>query len=1198
MRITYLIFLFVVIISLQLFASKEKGKVFIQNYSQKTYKGHAQNWSVIQANNGIMYFGNGDGILEYDGVNWRIIQLPRKTTLRAMEMDDSGRIYVGSVTDLGYLEADSSGAMTFSSLLHLIPEEDQVFQDIWSLFLVNDTVYFRAANRLFKYFDNQIKVFRPETRFSECFVYQNELYVRQTRIGLFNIINDSLVMVPRGEEFSNKSYIFCHYINEDSLLMSNFRDGMFYFHPKNLYNNKPIFSPFSQDFSDKYRETFYYSIEEDKNNNLAIATLSGGTFIIDQNRNLKLTINRESGLINESVHDLIYDQNNDLWIVTNNGISLAEVSSPITFWDENSGLSDAVEAITRYKGEVYIATHDGIAVIEGDKTIFLEGSDNQCWSFLKYNIPNTKDTILLYGESDGVFQIKGRKLIKLLDDFTAFELLVSKKDPSLIYYGENAGLGAIKYENGKFKDLGLINNFFLNIRSIAEMDDGTIWLGSFRSGAVRVTPSNDFNNPKEIKIYKQEDGFGSLKNILIYPFQDDYLFGSDYGLYKYNKEQDKFETFDLFGEKYTNGSHDVFSFVEMGNGDVWISGLTNRRSPVALYKKKQNGYDIYDLPFKRIPHMLILGFYAESDGTTWIGGTEGLYNYDPKMDTISYQSPPTLIREIRINRDSVIYRGKPNTSENGKTHTSFYENTFPEIEYKYNSIIFSFSIPSYSNSEENKYKYFLEGYDDDWTNWENITLKEYTNLPEGEYIFHVKGKNIYGIESKEASYEFEILPPFYRTIVAYIIYIILLVFTFVLALRLYSKRLKAQNLKLEKIISERTAEVVQQKEELQSQAEQLKKLSIVASETNNAVIIMDKGGDFEWVNEGFTRMYGYNLTELIDMRGKNIFQASTHPKIRELLENWKGSGNSISYETLNFTKENQFIWAQTTITPVIGDDDKIEKLIAIDSDITDLKEAEEQIKQKNNDITDSIAYAKRIQEAILPNKKEIQDYINELLIFYMPKDIVSGDFYWFTQFENKTVIAAADCTGHGVPGAFMSLIGISFLNKIVNEKGITDSDEILNRLRKNVTNSLHQTGKYGESMDGMDISLIVYDKNEMTIEFSGAMNSIYIFRNGELNEYAADKMPIGIYEFIDKPFSKQVIEVKEDDVIYMFSDGYSDQFGEKNNQKLKYSNFKKILHNIHQLSIEEQYKMLNDELENWKGKLEQVDDILILGLKI
>lgn len=258
-----------------------------------------------------------------------------------------------------------------------------------------------------------------------------------------------------------------------------------------------------------------------------------------------------------------------------------------------------------------------------------------------------------------------------------------------------------------------------------------------------------------------------------------------------------------------------------------------------------------------------------------------------------------------------------------------------------------------------------------------------------------------------------------------------------------------------------------------------------------------------------------------------------------------------------------------------------------------------EIAAKNKTITDSINYAKRIQTAVLSQEEILKDFFQEFFIYYKPRDIVSGDFFWFHSFENKIIVAAADCTGHGIPGAFMSMLGISFLNEII--KNFIDvekisSNEILDKLREEVKISLHQTGKNEEAKDGMDIALMILDKKKNKIQFSGAHNPLYIFRNNELIEIKADKQPIGIF-LREKPFSAHEIEIQKDDVFYMFSDGYQDQFGGEKNDKYKSRRLKNLFSEINNLEMEKQKLDINNNFENWKKDNDQVDDILILGLK-
>ncbi len=252
---------------------------------------------------------------------------------------------------------------------------------------------------------------------------------------------------------------------------------------------------------------------------------------------------------------------------------------------------------------------------------------------------------------------------------------------------------------------------------------------------------------------------------------------------------------------------------------------------------------------------------------------------------------------------------------------------------------------------------------------------------------------------------------------------------------------------------------------------------------------------------------------------------------------------------------------------------------------------------QNKEITDSIHYAKRIQQAVLPGKHILERSLPEHFILFKPRDIVSGDFYWVEEKDGLIIVCAADCTGHGVPGAFMSLLGLTFLNEIVNKDGITHADDILNRLRSYIITALSNQSDSGETRDGMDMALVVIDRDKNQMEFAGAYNPLILIRDGEMIEYKANKMPIGTHVGPEKAFSNFVIPLKKDDMVYLFSDGFQDQFGGERDAKYKSKPFKRLLHKISSEPAEVQAELLDSELEAWKGDTEQVDDIIILGMR-
>jgi len=275
------------------------------------------------------------------------------------------------------------------------------------------------------------------------------------------------------------------------------------------------------------------------------------------------------------------------------------------------------------------------------------------------------------------------------------------------------------------------------------------------------------------------------------------------------------------------------------------------------------------------------------------------------------------------------------------------------------------------------------------------------------------------------------------------------------------------------------------------------------------------------------------------------------------------------------------------------------QILETNEELTVLNEA---VNKQKNEILDSITYAKKIQAAMLPPEQYFHEILNDVFILFKPRDIVSGDFFWIKHVNQYVIMAAADCTGHGVPGAFMSLLGISFLNEIVQRREITQANQVLNELRKQIKNSLRQHGQAEESKDGIDMAVCVIDEKNKTLQYSGANNPLYLIRdkNGapELTEFKADLMPVGYYPGRFKTFTNKDIQLQYGDVFYLFSDGFSDQKGGKGDKKFLSKNFKKLLLEIHQEPMREQKNILNKTITDWMGNTSQIDDILVIGVRV
>jgi serine phosphatase RsbU (regulator of sigma subunit) len=266
------------------------------------------------------------------------------------------------------------------------------------------------------------------------------------------------------------------------------------------------------------------------------------------------------------------------------------------------------------------------------------------------------------------------------------------------------------------------------------------------------------------------------------------------------------------------------------------------------------------------------------------------------------------------------------------------------------------------------------------------------------------------------------------------------------------------------------------------------------------------------------------------------------------------------------------------------------------------KEIERQrteLARRNKSFTDSINYAKRIQHALLPSDDSFKNLLPDSFVLFIPKDIVSGDFYWINQHGNKVYVAAVDCTGHGVPGAFMSIIGFELFRKITTSEQGSNPAMILDTLNENFT-EIFSDGEHVYLNDGMDLSLCIIDRKEKSLDYSGAFNPLYLVRNETIIEVKADRFSVGAdvhFSTERKLFKSHKIYLQKDDIIYLFSDGFADQFGGPEGKKFKYRRFRHLLLTIHKLPMKKQKSILESSIQEWKGKVDQVDDILIIGIR-
>jgi serine phosphatase RsbU (regulator of sigma subunit) len=264
--------------------------------------------------------------------------------------------------------------------------------------------------------------------------------------------------------------------------------------------------------------------------------------------------------------------------------------------------------------------------------------------------------------------------------------------------------------------------------------------------------------------------------------------------------------------------------------------------------------------------------------------------------------------------------------------------------------------------------------------------------------------------------------------------------------------------------------------------------------------------------------------------------------------------------------------------------------------ISDQEHLIQVVKRQQKALNESLEYAQYIQKALFPGREKVDALFPNNFIYFLPRDVVSGDFYWIRQIRDKIVLTVGDCTGHGVPGAFMSILGITFLNEITNYEPLLPANRILNSMRERIMKTLNQTGKRSELKDGIDLALIIYDLRNNELQFSGAKNPLYHFREGTLNEIRADRMPIGVYGLFESSFTNHTLKMEPGDRIYLFTDGYADQLGGPQFKKFKFKKFRELLTDIQTYDLTRQKDKLDEAFHSWKGNFGQVDDVLVMGV--
>ncbi|MGD2086280.1 MAG: response regulator [Candidatus Aminicenantes bacterium] len=785
--------------------SEDTGFKYLKNYSYREYDHQAQNWGMVQAKNGIIYVANQGGVLEFDGVSWRIIGIPDYAPVRSLVIDETGTIYIGGKGEIGYLARDANGTLTYNSLCGYLPDDQKRFSNVWGTYAIGKDIYFDTSTFLFRWDSKQRELQGVSRQYSASFICAGKLFIRREKAGLEQIVQVEshglkTVPIPGGEEFAEKKIYMITPYSRKKLMIGTYENGLY------IHDGRATM-PFPTEVDDYLRKNKLYHGIRLSSGDFALATLQGGIVIINPAGRLKYIIDKSSGLQDDNIKYVFQDNQENLWLCLDRGISKIEYASPISIHNERSNLYGLVLSVVKHHHDLYVGTTNGLYYLESPlKFRLLPGISSSCWSLL-----SIQDSILV-ATSEGVFQVKKnipQKVLKCL----SFVLLPSKRYTGYTWCGTKNGLKVLIRKNNQWIEGHRFDAINQEIRTIVEDKNGHLWLFTSPGGVLEVDFSVNITHPLLTR-YDTSHGLpaGQVYGAVA---AGHVIFATGVGIFRFDEKNKVFIPDQTLGNKFAGGSHSrpVFRIVEDKNKNIWFHSQSRNYQTIP---GPGNSFTIDPQPFRRIPTIQVNAIYPDPNGKTiWFASFEGVIRYDTTIKKNYRQDFPTLVRRVLVN-EKLIFDGYKNKT--GKAS----QGLFPIIKHKNRNLHFEFAAPFFEAETETMYRCFLEGYDGNWPPWSKDTKRNYTNLASGLYAFRVQARNVYQHLGSEDIFRFKVLPPWYKAWWAFLLYALGMVILIYGIVKWRSIKLEKEKQKLENIIKERTKEIKQKNEQLEKQTFQLK----------------------------------------------------------------------------------------------------------------------------------------------------------------------------------------------------------------------------------------------------------------------------------------------------------------------------------------------------------------------------------------
>lgn len=864
----YLIFL------LPFFAAADNiqriGVPYVQNYPKSVYLSGNQNWSIAKDKYGVLYFGNAQGLLSFDGKYWQQYKMPNRQIVRSVAAGADGIIYTGGFGEIGYW-SDKDKRLAYTSLTGLIPQSHQLKDEIWKIYTLDKKVIFQSFSAIYIYENNKISVVTASQ--SLLFLHQvgKHFYVEVNGKGLFELTGNKLSPLKNSGTVIPKDILSVLPYQNGSLLVGTSKDGLYVYNGENF---SPLNTP-ANAFLKTYQLNNGTRIQD---RYYAYGTILNGLIIIDEAGNIIQRINKSSGLQNNTVLSLYADQDQNLWAGLDNGIDRIELNSPLYFYFDKTGQFGTVYSSLIYKNNIYLGTNQGLFY-----SSWTSGAGNLFNTFDFKLIPNSQGQVwdlslidgqLFCGHNDGTFKVTGNKLENISAVKGGWTIKKLNSNPDFLIQGTYNGLVLFKKDpGGSWKFWHKIENFGAPSRYVEQDARGDIWVSHAYKGLYKLRLSPDLKRVTAIKTYDEKNGLPGDYNINIFTLENRLVFSSDAGFFVYDEISNRFT-------KYTTLNKELGSFaaankiIDAGEKKYWFIN----HGKMGLVHLLEPGKVQVDSSTFSILDGRMVQYYENiskiSKNIYLISVDDGFVIYNASEN--QSRKSPSLLPRVLIRKIEDITDTYHTISEFGDRDEEI------EIPFSRNSLRISFTLPWYRQAKI-KFQYYLEGYSKQWSDWSSASQKDFTNLGQGSYVFKVRARINEGSPSQVTEFKFTILPPFYASKWAFACYVIAIGFLLLAFKKLYERKLKKDQKAIsDKLQAEKEAFLKKEAEATEKQIIKLQTEKLQADLAGKSRELANSAMSLVYKNELLQKL-SQEIGKLKDENGKPLAEEQLR-KIQKVID--------------------------------------------------------------------------------------------------------------------------------------------------------------------------------------------------------------------------------------------------------------------------------------------------------------------------